>query len=190
MRFGKPKYLWNSDGKLCENDWTLTGIPVNTAKIRTWVILSIICVQSWDFLEFHKIFSEAKFLTLCCVWSCQPNLTPSALNYYTFKCHKLPLSPTPTQCLSNNALNLLLSYVLYFGYCNGCHVFDLMRGLERRWFCGEFGNFRWVLVFDRAGGAPTCLQLQTTDILTDRNRLLWYFVAQENHKTAGLAAAK
>ena len=33
-----------------------------------------------------------------------------------------------------------------------------MRGLERWWFCGEFRNFRWVLVFNRAGGVPTCLQ--------------------------------
>ena len=48
-----------------------------------------------------------------------------------------------------------------------------MRGLERRWFRGEFGNFRWVLynVFYRAGGAPTCLQLRSTDIPTDRNQL-------------------
>ena len=39
---------------------------------------------------------------------------------------------TPTQPLSNNALNLLLSYVLYFAYCDGCRVFDLVRDLERR----------------------------------------------------------
>ena len=38
-----------------------------------------------------------------------------------------------------------------------------------------------------AGGAPTCLRLRITDILTDRNRLLRYFAAQENHMTAGLA---
>ena len=39
-------------------------------------------------------------------------------------------STTPTQRLSNNALNLLLSDVLYFGYRDGCRVFDLMRGLD------------------------------------------------------------
>ena len=45
---------------------------------------------------------------------------------------QMPPSTTPTQRLSNNALNLLLSDVLYFGYCDGCRVFDLTRGLERR----------------------------------------------------------
>ena len=41
-------------------------------------------------------------------------------------------STTLTQRLSNNALNLLLSDVLYFAYFDGCRVFDLMRGLERQ----------------------------------------------------------
>ena len=52
----------------------------------------------------------------------QPNSTPSALNYYTFKCHHLLLSPTPSQRLSNKAPNLLLSYVLYFAYWDGCRI--------------------------------------------------------------------
>ena len=54
-------------------------------------------------------------------------------------------STTPTQPLSNNALNLPLSYVLYFAYFNGCRVFDLvmmLRGLECRRFREEFGNLR------------------------------------------------
>ena len=64
--------------------------------------------------------------------SSQPNSTPSTLNYYTFKSRHLPLSPTPTQRLSNKALNLLLSYVLYFAYYDECRVFGLVRNLERR----------------------------------------------------------
>ena len=48
---------------------------------------------------------------------------------------QMPPSTTPTQRLSNNALNLLLSDVLYFAYFDGCRVFDLvmmLRDLERR----------------------------------------------------------
>ena len=52
----------------------------------------------------------------------QPNSTPSALNYYTFKSRHLPLSPTPSQCLSNEALDLQLSYVLCFVYCDRCRT--------------------------------------------------------------------
>ena len=51
---------------------------------------------------------------------------------------QMPPSTIPTQRLSNNALNLLLSDMLYFWYCDGCRIFDLMRGLERQWFRGEF----------------------------------------------------
>ena len=121
-----------------------------------------------------------------CTWSHQPNSTPSALNYYTSKSHYLLLSLMPTKHLSNNALNLQLSYVLHFAYCDGCRIFDLVRDLECQWFRGEFVNFRWVLynVFDRHGGASTYLQLWITDILTNRNRLLRFFAAQENHMTA------
>ena len=64
---------------------------------------------------------------------------PSTLSYYTFKSCHLPLSPTPTQHLSNKVLNLLLSYVLYFAYYNECCVFDLVRNLE----CREFFPPAW-----------------------------------------------
>ena len=62
----------------------------------------------------------------------QSNSAPSALNYYTFKFRHLLLSLTPTQRLSNKAPNLMLGYVLYFPYFDGCRVFDLVRDLERR----------------------------------------------------------
>ena len=79
-----------------------------------------------------------------------------------------------------------------------CFTFDIAMDVAfliswEVWNANDFvGNldFRWVLynVFDQAGGTPTCLQLRTTDILIDRNWLLQFFAAQENHTTAGLAA--
>ena len=105
---------------------------------------------------------------------------------------QIPPSTIPTQRLSNNALNLLLSDVLYFVYCDGCRILGSCDDAEKietpmiSWGIWEFH----VSSFDRPGGAPTCLQLRATDILIDRNRLLQYFAAKGNHKTAGLAAAK
>ena len=109
--------------------------------------------------------------------------------YYTFKCRHLLLSPTPSQRLSNQALNLQLSYVLYFVYCDGCHILgycDDAEGLGTPMISWGIWEFH-MSSFDRPGGAPTCLQLRTTDILIDRNWLLQFFAAQENHTTAGLA---
>ena len=96
----------------------------------------------------------------------------------------------PTQRLSNNALNLQLSYVLYFAYWYGCRILgscDNAEGLGMPMISWGIWAFQ-VSSFDRLGGAPTCLQLRTTDILIDRNWLLQFFAAQENHTTAGLDA--
>ena len=61
--------------------------------------------------------------------------TGAPLNYYTFKFRHLLLSLTPTQRLSNKALNLPLSYVLYFAHFDGCRVFDLVMMLRGFAFC-------------------------------------------------------
>ena len=82
----------------------------------SYLRICILSTASFSFLQRSHLITSAKLNALC----------PELLHL-----QMLP-STTPTQPLSNNALNLLLSYVLYFAYCDGCRVFDLVRDLERR----------------------------------------------------------